>query len=153
TRRPAAPPLSGNRVQFSPDGKWLAATSGDTVRLWHVATWRDAAALTGQQAEVRCLAFAPDGKSLATGDTDGMLRLWDLSAKREIAKRRGHSSLVQSVAFAPSGSRRLASGGVDAAVKLWDAGSLQELATLTGHAGPVNSVTFSPEGDLLATAS
>jgi WD40 repeat protein/serine/threonine protein kinase len=153
SRRQVAPPISGHHVQFSPDGKWLAAASDDAVRLWEVATWHEAAALIGQQTRVSCLAFAPDGKTLATGDWDGMLRLWDLAGKREIAKRRGHTSGVPSVAFAPLEGGRLASAGVDSTVKLWDAGSLQEIATLTGHAGPVNSLTFSPDGDLLATAS
>jgi WD40 repeat protein len=35
--------------------------------------------LTGHTGRVASLAFAPDGRTLATGGYDGMLRLWTLS--------------------------------------------------------------------------
>jgi hypothetical protein len=103
-------------------------------------------------AEVLCLAFAPDGRTLAVGDSGGTLHLWDVARQREVASRRGHTSNVRAMAFSPDG-RRLATGGGDSTLKLWDLAPLQEVASLTGHDGPVRAVAFSPDGNTLATAS
>src|SRR5438034_5294899 len=42
--------------------------------------WGLRATLKGHSAAIRCLGFAPDGDTLATGSDDGTLRLWDLNA-------------------------------------------------------------------------
>jgi WD40 repeat protein/serine/threonine protein kinase len=144
--------LSGNHVQFSPDGALLAASLDNTVQLWEVATWHKLPPVTGFAAPVRCLAFAPAGKSLAVCETNGTVHLWDLLGKRQVASRRGHTSSIQAVAFSPDG-RRLATAGSDSTVKLWDVALLQEVATLAGHEGPVEAVAFSPDGNTLASAS
>jgi WD40 repeat protein/serine/threonine protein kinase len=144
--------LSGSHVQFSPDGALLAACLGNTVQLWDAATWQGLPPLTGFTARVHCLAFAPNGKSLATCEQNGTVRLWDMVGKRQVASRRGHTSTIESVAFTPNG-RRLATAGGDSTVKLWDVALLQEVATLIGHDGPVLAVAFSPDGNTLASAS
>jgi WD40 repeat protein len=152
TARDPVKKFSGSNAHFSPDGTLMAAALGRIVQLWDVATWQGLPPLTGFTSPVRCLAFAPDGKSLAACEENGTVRLWDLVGKRPIAQRRAHTSTVVAVAFSPDG-RRLATGGGDSTVKLWDVPRLQEVATLTGHDGPVQSVAFSPDGHTLASAS
>ena len=129
------------RIRFSPDGTLLAASSGDTVGLWDVATWRKAGSLGGPGTEVLGLAFSPDGRDLAACDAGGTLWLWDLAGKRVIASSKAHTpvtppSLAGYVAFSPDG-RRLATSGGDSVVKLWDVGRFQEVAALSGHDGHI----------------
>ncbi len=103
------------------------------------------------RAEVRCLAFSPDGKLLASGSKDKTIKLWNPNTGRAVATVDGLSGTVWSVAFSPDGAT-LASGGMDHSVRLWDLGTGRLRATLEGHSGPVHSLAFSPDGRTLASA-
>src|SRR5262249_28432417 len=129
TQRQVAQLEAVKGAQFSPDGALLATGSGNTVWLWDVATWQKLAPLTEPTADVACLDFAPDGRTLATGNTDGTLRLWDLAQKKQLASRRGHATIILSVAFSPDG-KRLATSSTDGTIKLWDVDLFHEVATL-----------------------
>jgi WD40 repeat protein len=60
---------------FSSKGD-LMVLGGDDLRVLNTDTWREAATLRGHQAQIRSVAFAPDGDLLASGDDDGYLKLW-----------------------------------------------------------------------------
>jgi predicted NACHT family NTPase len=101
---------------------------------------------------VRSVIFSPDGKLLATGDSDGVVRLWEASSCREILTCKGHTNVLESVAFSPDGEI-LASGSYDKIIKLWDVKTGECLKVLQGHTESVMSVTFNPDGNILATGS
>ncbi|MEG3906969.1 NACHT domain-containing protein [Microcoleus sp. w1-18aA5] len=103
-------------------------------------------------SSVRSVIFSPDGKLLATGDTDGVVRLWEAGSCREILTCKGHTNVVESVAFSPDGEI-LASGSYENTIKLWDVKTGECLKVLQGHTGSVMSVTFNPDGNLLASGS
>ena len=84
---------------------------------------------------VCCVAFSPDGKTLASGSEDKTIKLWDVATGKEQATLKGHTEWVKSVAFSPDG-KTLASGSGDSTIKLWDVATGKEQATLKGHHGP-----------------
>jgi WD40 repeat protein len=65
------------------------------------------------------VAFAPDGRLLATADHDGMVKLWNVVTGRLLASLDGRTNWLGGVAFSPDG-RTLAAIGNDTDVRLWD---------------------------------
>jgi WD40 repeat protein len=109
-------------VALSPDVKLVAAgTRYGHVYVWEVASHRRRARLAGHIADVWCVAFAPDGKTLASGDGDwnrpGEIKLWDTGTWRQRSRLR-HSGEVLCLAYAPDG-RTLAAGSWDKQVRVW----------------------------------
>lgn len=101
---------------------------------------------------IHSLAFSPDGKLLAIGDSNGEIHLYQLPDVRRISIYRRHQGWVTSIAFSPDG-QCFASSSTDYTVKLWDITTGQCLQTLTGHLNEVWSVAFSQDAQLLASGS
>src|SRR5262249_2349080 len=78
----------GRPLAFSPDGKLLAAGLGKApsktepghgkVRLWDTGTWKEHPLREGHDHLLFSVAFAPDGRSLASASQDGTIKLWSV---------------------------------------------------------------------------
>jgi WD40 repeat protein len=141
-------------VAFSPDGKLLAAGTGEpkqrgTVTLWNVATrarvWRHT-----EDTGVPAVAFAPDGRTLAVAVYGNAARLFDV-ATGEVKTTLPHPKEVRAVAFSPDG-KLLATACWDKLVRVWDVATSAEKVTCRGHRDRIFSVEFSPDGRLLLSA-
>lgn len=98
------------------------------------------------------VAWSPDGATLASGSSDGMLCLWDLESGRHLHNLKGHIYWVMSLAWSPNG-KTLASGSSEHVVRLWDPYTGKSIRTISGHSGDVYSVSWSPDGTLLVSGS
>ena len=107
--------------------------------------------MKGHTDSITCVAFAPDGETVATASRDRTARLWDLAKRRERAILQGHTGAVSSVAFSPD-SRLVATGSEDGTVKIWNVSNGQGVTTLKGHLpSPALAVSFAPDGRTLAS--
>ena len=153
-------------VQFSPDGRQVAATSHDNVRIWDVVTKKETMFLPGKANDgATCLAFHPNGTKLAVGYGYRLrtVRIWDLKKGKVLFQLPDHTQSLSSVAFSPDGSLiasatgswdwQTRSPGQSGEVKLWDAATGKELKRLAGHKFAITRVAFSRKGNWLLTAS
>ena len=102
---------------------------------------------------VHAVAFAPDGKTLATGGNDpqAFVTLWDVETGKQIKSFKGHDDSVVSVAFSNDGSRLL-TGSYDKTARLWNVQSGEELLALKRHTWWVWTAAFSRDDERIVTA-
>ena len=143
-------------LAFSPNGKFLTAGGNRDLTLWrwdpngsaispiHLRIGSSTEIMEGSDVR-RAVAFSPDGKILATGETNGVVSLWNpLDPVTPVAILHAHEGPVESLAFNSDG-KTLASGGQDNLVKLWNLKNPNTpSAVLHGHQQSIISLAFSP---------
>lgn len=152
-------PFSLHRVEYSPDGEFLAITErneplGGRFQIVKSKTFEPVYDLQGHASMVSWFKFSPNGQFLVScGREDRKVIIWDMTtgkAKHEISA--AHTSEQLSVDVSPD-SKLVASASLDGTFKVWDAESGQLLRTFSGHANFVSAVAFSPDGKHLASCS
>jgi WD40 repeat protein len=137
----------------------LVSGSGDhTAIIWNVETG-SGRTLHGHLNEVHAVAFAPDGKTLATGvKNEGTVSLWSTVPKQIRPASQSLSAArrenIDSHLLAPDGSAGLVVYANDT-VGLWDMGALNELAVFplvlpTARPWLMHYLAISPSGKMLA---
>lgn len=137
---------------------------------WDVPERRAMRTVAAHARQIRQLAVAPDGNTLASVADDMVCRLWDTATGNLLRELRGHeprtpqnfTSMLYTCAFSADG-RLLATADRVGHVVVWDVASGQQLATLAAPTlytwdsvqrirsiGGVRALAFSPDGTHLA---
>lgn len=104
----------------------------------------------GEGYEINCLAFSPDGETLATGSYYDPINLWDVRSGEKKHTLILEEQQLYSLAFSPDGST-LAAGYYDKKLVLWDTRSGVKIDTLEGEGTAYTG--FSKDGSRLVSAS
>jgi WD40 repeat protein len=170
-------------IAFSPDeSKWamggcrkMVANSiciEGEVSIWNVAARLPISHPLAEDAgTVECVAFSPDGKTLASGGCDvplghncdgGRVRLWDMASGQLTGQPlAAASNKVSSLAYSHDG-KILATGSCgkyepgckQGEIRLWNPDTRQPISQpLVGHTDFVRVLVFSPDGKTLASSS
>ncbi|MDE0522431.1 MAG: caspase family protein [Boseongicola sp.] len=74
-------------IEFSPDSRMLAISSGNWTRLLDAESGRELHVLEGHGGWMTSISFGPDGRTLVTASSDGTTRIWDVETGKELALR------------------------------------------------------------------
>ncbi|MGI8979565.1 MAG: protein kinase domain-containing protein [Pirellulaceae bacterium] len=136
-----------SELTFSPRGDYLFAQGATYTRRWDARPSTEGYSLTGHGGWVHAVAYASDGKFLATGSSDGNARLWEL--------RRGHTQAKLRSGNVPTFDVKLLANDkqmmtVSDKVRLWDLERQQQLLEYQTGSKPLNRVTISPDEQFAA---
>ncbi len=168
------------RVQFaadawshwacSPDGKTAAVIldRNEDLHFFDLTTGECLARIKAGPETVESLAYSPDGRLLAVGDTgesapSASIRLWDVRQEKFVARLEGHPSEIAQLAFSADGQLlhaycpRLWLKGSDKPKALgtrhvWDVGQrkrLPQFPVQLPRGGPRIFLVLSPQGRLV----
>ena len=139
----AEPPVTA--LCFDPDGKSLitASQAGLSIRNWpDFKVVAKADSFQTSLANIRDLAFSPDGKHLAvaggTPAEEGIVEVFSWPNGKRLSEFKGHSDSVSGVAWIDDDS--LAAASLDHEVSVWDLSKDEPRRKLKGHSRGVTTV-------------
>jgi WD40 repeat protein len=152
--------LPGLVAAFSPDGRTVAVGHDRILGFADARTGRPKEIHAGHTQPLRALAFAPDGKTLATSAPDRTVRLWDASTGKETTGTRGKAIHASSLAFSPNGKTLVAGAALaqtiwaNYLICIWDAETGKEVPQrFEGHSEAIHRVVFAADGKAFFTGS
>jgi WD40 repeat protein/DNA-binding CsgD family transcriptional regulator len=150
-------------IAFSPTSATPLLASGyqdEIVRLWDMlpstatqcnqSTYKS---LIGHTDLISCLAFSPDGGTLASSGFDGRVKLWNVGSGQCLNTLDAHHNWVRAIAFNADG-KILATASDDNCIKLWNPNTGELRGQLKGHEKWVFALSCSPtDPHLMASGS
>jgi len=144
-------------LEFSPDGKWLAAGCDEAngVLIYDTRGWGEYKKLTGYTSDVNNLAFRAGG-GMATASSDGKIRVYNSNFEKINEKPGIAGEVIYSIAFNPAGD--LLAIGYQG-IPVVEVRSAPDLAVLYKPAvtseenGSISALSFSADGSKLYAGS
>jgi RNA polymerase sigma factor (sigma-70 family) len=160
----------GSAFALAPDGKTIAGDCEGKVQLWDLATghkvrsWEIPVVIGSREVRegeaslrrLMDLAYAPDGRHLATATAEGILWLWDAVTGRAVRRLTEPKTCTGPIVFSPDG-RVVAYGCPANTIRLTQTASGQRVGEFRfggsgkpGTKGMLQAFGFSPDGKTLA---
>lgn len=142
-------------VRFSSDGRYLAAAGVQGLTVWEWRTGRITHRITDVEWAGETLAWSPDGRLLAIGQSDNVITLWDTETWRLQTQFTGHTRRIDCAKFAPNGNTLL-TGAADGSIRLWHVPTGRPLGVLYQSEWAeefINDVIVPHDGRFLAAAT
>jgi RNA polymerase sigma factor (sigma-70 family) len=138
--------LAGAGFAFDPARRLLA----HNVWIWDLKQDRLLRTIEVKTLDLYCLAFSPDGTSIATGGAAGDVQIWDVATGESFSTLKLGDDSVWALVFAPDG-RTVASSAQARGIRLWDL-ELGEATLFADTATAASAPCFSADGRLMAYA-
>jgi WD40 repeat protein len=143
-------PFGVKNAVSSPDGKMVACSIGEAVKVWDVATGNEIASTKGHDQAVLAVSFSRSAKWIATASGDKTARIWN-SKTGELVKKIAFADRAISVAFSPD-ERLLVVGtvGKTSSISFCDTSTGKEALTLKPQLNGAKRLVFNSAGTLFA---
>ena len=136
-------------IAFSADGRWLATSGGNDVRVSDTETWSQVLTIAGPR--IRALSFDPSGPRLVTGSAAGDASIWEIPSGTRTRHLREIGEPINAVAFSPDG-QLVATGGGDGAEQIWQVTSGVLQSQLNALRSKISMIEFDPTSKLVVAA-
>jgi WD40 repeat protein len=142
---------SVNSLVFEPNhGHYVVSASSDgTLRVWDTLTGTELRVIGGDGGDLYCVAFSPDGSTIASGSSIGTLQLWCATTSTRKLALKVLIDSDRSLAFSPD-SRSIVSCDGNGLAQIWDVTTGIEKRRLTEN---VHTVAYSPDGKSISFSS
>jgi WD40 repeat protein len=120
--RAFGPPNETRVICISPDGRSAAVADANrtpTLHLLEINSGRETLTMRGHYAEIRAMVFAPDGRSLLSGDNGGTVHRWSISNGQSLQRFTNQQHGLRGLDVSHNGRYVLCSGN-HGAIYLWD---------------------------------
>jgi WD40 repeat protein len=144
-----------------PSDNFTQKTSAE-IRTWNIESGKCSQKWELPERSIFSLAYAPDGKTLASAG-GGKVLIRDVKTGKVTAILSPDAGDIMKVAFSPDGKLLAGGGGYPVSangasnsigeVRIWDLATEKVRFKMTDMPGHVNSMRFSPDGKVLATGS
>lgn len=156
--------LAPRRIEsmaFSPNGEMIGEVAADSprataLRLWNPDDGQEIRLLAQGVPSMRCLAFTPDCKLIATnvreaGTWRHKIILRDIETGKIITELREERLAAALITISPDGKTLASAGGRN--IHIWNLPERKLVHKISSHERAIQSICFSPDGKLLASAS
>jgi len=135
-------------LAFSADGRWIAMSGRDEVRVFDTSTWKRVVTIRGPL--VRSFSFDPTGPRLAVGTYDGSASIWEIPSGTRLRRLRNGGRSVDAIAFSLDGVL-VATASRDGMEQVWEAASGTLRTEFNPHHGGVYAIEFSRNGESIVS--
>lgn len=146
--------LAMRYIALSPNGKWLAASNGQSVlRIYDAQSGKEEHNIRLRRAEISRLVFAPDSASVYLADQYGRIARFDVAKGERISETNVDvpGAQVRDIAFTAEGKALALAWGGDA-VYFWEVATAKMYSPTGLPVTNIDDVCFSPSGELFVTS-
>ncbi|KAG2065660.1 WD40 repeat-like protein [Suillus decipiens] len=140
-------------LDFSADGKTLAAAGGRMVKFWSTATWKGIDVIIALDAVVHCIRYSHSGNRLAIATKDH-IHIYDAISHQRVKILKGNSGGSFTLAWTHDGAYLLSGGGrYDPTIRVWDVSKGDEIEVFHGHINKINAISVNDSNTMITSAS
>ncbi len=102
--------MDGWQVAFDAEAKTVAIARQSELYLWETEKDHPPVRLGGHRDRITALAFFPDGKTLASATTNGVVKLWHVGTQQELLTLGQPGISLDCIAISPDGQKLITGG-------------------------------------------